>query len=229
MAGMKKADIVRIKKDITDALQKYAGVSPARTKQLMPLKGLQGKLYEAHVFTTICKNFVIKENLQLTLVNGSQLQFKQKGSPINRSYPFVEVRKKGVLTGELWTDIYFNTLSHHLRQSPTPCTFGDYHELDIALVDPGLSNFPRHDQIQLAVECKNTPIKRSIIREVLGFRRELSYYDKNINGTSFKHWPVSGLPANPPSVHMLYCSDKNVFRYKKSCSAFGILLEHYRM
>lgn len=221
-------DIKKAKSDITNILQKNVGIAPSRIKTLLPVKGLQGKLYEAHVLAKICENLVTQEKLSLRLVNGTKLMLKQKGSPINRAFPHIKVAKNGADFAELWTDIYFNTLSYSLGRR-RGVFYGDYHELDLALVKPGLTNYPQHDEILLAVECKNTSIKKSIIREMLGFRRELSFYNDRPKATSFTVWPTSSVYANPGSVHMLYCSDSNVTRYAPNCLTFGILLQYHKI
>lgn len=222
-------NVVQAKADITNILQKHANIAPSRIQTLLPVSSLQGKLYEAHVLATICENLVTKEGLSLSLVNGTKLRLKQKGSPINRTFPHIAVYKNGTLFGELWTDIYFNTLSYSLNGGSGFATYGDYHELDITLVRPGITGYPQHNEIFLAVECKNTTIKKSIIREMLGFRRELSYYHGSLHTTNFSTWPIDQVHANPASVHMLYCSDRNVTRYAPNCSTFGILLQYHKI
>ena len=115
------------------------------------------------------------------------------------------------------------------RNTPINRSVGDYHELDIALILPNLNDKPNYNEIALAVECKNTSLKKSIVRELLGFRRELSFVLRYQNSTIFSKWPTNSVHANPSSVHMLYCSDSRVSRYVDNCLTFGILLEHYRM
>lgn len=226
---MTAASLSRIKSKITTVLQQSANVSPSRVRTLLPVKSLQGKLYEAHVLASICSNLAAKEGCSLSLVGGNKLVLKQKGSPIDRSYPYFEIKRGKVLIGELFTDIYFNTLSHFIKGSPNPPTHGDFHELDIALLKPGLKGYPSHAEVLLAVECKNTAIKKSIIRELLGFRRELSFLAQGHIPTGFRSWPANRIKANPASVHMLYCSDRRINRYQTNCDQFGIILEHHKM
>lgn len=222
------ADITRIKNRITATLQANASIAPTRTATLLPTKSLQGKLYEADVLATICENLVRQEGFLITLSGGMNLTLKQKGGPIDRTYPYFQVWNGSTLFSELFTDVYFDTLSYHIKGSPIRKTNGDYHELDIALLQPHLSGNPRHSDVILAVECKNTSIKKSIIREILGFRRELSFYDTP-QATHFTNWPTALVNARPNSVHMLYCSDSRINRYTSNCIEFGIILEHHRM
>lgn len=225
---MTAAEIARIKGNITRTLQAHAGVSPSRTNNLLPTKSLQGKLYEAHILSTICEKLVTQEGCNISLVGGSILTLRQKGGQINRSYPYFKVWKGSRLFGELFTDIYFSTLSYQMRGTPARKAFGDYHELDITLLKPNQSGYPNHLEVMLAVECKNTSIKKSIIRELLGFRRELSLL-QSPRPTNFSVWPSSTTPSDPNSVHMLYCSDSRISRYLDNCSQFGIILQHDRM
>lgn len=225
-------DITRIKSQITAILQANAGVAPARTMTLLPIRSLQGKLYEAHVLATICEKLVTQEGLRLTFVGGNNLMLKQKGGAINRADPYFEVWNKQTLFGELFTDVYFNTLSYQMKRSTSSLvgqTYGDYHELDIALLKPGQNGVPQHSEVMLAVECKNTSIKKSIIRELLGFRRELSFWSPVPLRTNFRIWPATETNSDPNSVHMLYCSDNRVNRFTTNCSKFGIILEHHQI
>jgi hypothetical protein len=221
------ADINRIKNEITGILNKNAGVAPARTNTLLPIRGLQGKLYEAHVLATICEKLVTQEGLRISLIGGSNLMLKQKGGAIDRTYPYFEVWNGLTLFGELFTDVYFSTLSYQMKGSPRSQTYGDYHELDIALLKPGQTGHPPFTEVMIAVECKHTSIKKSIIRELFGFRRELSFYSKIPLPTNFSAWPSTQTQSNPNSVHMLYCSDSRINRYTTNCLQFGILLEHH--
>lgn len=225
---MTAAEIARIRGNITRTLQRNASVSPSRTNNLLPTKSLQGKLYEAHILSKICEQLVTQEGCRISLVGGSILTLRQKGGLINRAYPYFEVWKGGNFFGELFTDLYFSTLSYQLRGAPPIKSYGDYHELDIALLKPNQSGYPSHTEVMLAVECKNTSIKKSIIRELLGFRRELSFL-QNVRPSNFSVWPTSTTPSDPNSVHMLYCSDNRIKRYLNNLSQFGIILQHERM
>jgi hypothetical protein len=225
---MTQAQIRNIKSRITSVLQTHAHVAPAQSATLLPIRGLQGKLYEAHVLATICQGLVSVEGLRASLVNNGSLRLKQKGGPINRQYPYFKFFRNKALFGELFTDIEFTSLSHHLNGA-AHISNGDYHELDIALLQPNCAGRPSYNQVLLAAECKNTSIKKSIIREVLGFRRELSFYSQHPNSTQFAFWPTSTTNSNPNSVHMLYCSHQRVNRYLQNCLRFGILLVHHRI
>lgn len=224
-----QADIIRIKNQIADILYANANIAPARTNTLLPIHSLQGKLYEAHVLATVCEKLATEENFSIKLVGGSNLILKQKGGAINRQDPYFEIWDGTTLFGELFTDIYFNTLSYEMKGSPIRQTYGDYHELDIVLLEPNKNGYPKHSDIIIAIECKNTSIKKSIIRELLGFRRELSFYTQVSFPTFFSIWPARQINSQPNSIHMLYCSDIRINRFTTNCLQFGIILQHHKM
>jgi len=107
-------------------------------------------------------------------------------------------------------------------------TSGDYHELDILIVDAGSSGRPRYDQIWLGVECKNTGYGKELLREILGVRRELSLLT-DAKFTRFQNWPRMTVPANPPSCLMVYSSDEDVMDYAAPGLMFGIDFVHEPM
>lgn len=217
-------DIVRIKAQITNLLQKNAGMSPAQVTGILPVKDLQGKLYEAYVLSVIIENLTTKEKCTIKLVNPGKLALKQKGSPLNRTYPYFEVWRSGTLIGEVFTDTEFTSLSCFLRKATI--SNGDYHELDIAMFTPGCAAGirPSFVDVLLAVECKATVFEKSIFREVLGFRRELAMLDKNMNKTIFNIWPIDKVSANPASIHLCYSTDGAVRKYRDNALEFGILM-----
>lgn len=226
---LEQSEINRIKHDIAATLKSAAGISARRTSKLLPIKGLRGKLYEASVLAYVCEHLVTQEKLSLKLVGGTRLMLKQKGGPINRAFPYFEVYKNSLLWAELFTDLYFNTISYKFKGHTGTQIPGDYHEIDIALIEPGLSGKPQHDEVMLAIECKNTSCEKKVIREVLGFRRELSFFNNSPQRTKFSTWPSPVIFANPNSVHMLFCSDSGVNKYDLNCNRFGILVKHYEM
>ena len=225
---MTTAQINKIKKKIVSTLNTHAHISPSRSRGLLKFKDMVGKLYEAEVLAKICEDLVTKEDLRIRLKGSGFLVLKQKGGPINRYYPYFEVYKDGSLFGEMFTDIYFKTLSSSLRIGGG-LNFGDYHELDIALLQPNVVDKPECNQILIAIECKNTVIKKNIVRELLGFRRELSFLAEPTT-TIFTAWPEIEVNARPSSVHMLYTNyNKNLHHYIDNCKVFGVTLTYHPM
>ena len=195
-----------IRKRITRAFNKKLGISRKDAKRLLPIKDSHGKLYEAYILAHVCGELKNKEGVSLKLSKGSKISFKQKGGPINRKYPYIEVIKSLKTIGEIHLDVEFMTLSSMNAVSPNER--GYYHELDIAMFKPNLPNLarPKHDEVYLAIECKNTAMKKSYLREVLGLRRELSFLQTFTYSTIFQNWPKDELGVNPASCIFLYFS-----------------------
>lgn len=226
---MTAAKLSSIQQQIEKALNRYARISPARTKGLLPTKSLQGKLYEASVLAEVCKQLHTQEGFTIRLSEGTRLMFRQKGGAITDEFPFLEIIHHGAVIAELHTDIYFTTLSNAHKAGKGPSSPGDYHELDIALIKPGIKNgYPSFKDVFIAIECKNKVINKGTIREILGFRRELSTLQE-LNPTGFNKWPMNEVPSFPPSVQMFYCSDRYIKKFEPNCKIFGIQLEWYQM
>lgn len=197
----------------------------SRTEFLLPEKLTTGKAYEAQILALICEELTHREGCELTLVDSKKLVLKSAPGPINKDYPWIEVRRNGKLIGGLFTDIEFLSMSYCYSNRNKPSR-GDYHELDIIMVSPEVleSNQPfrpRHDQILIGIECKNTTYEKKLLREVLGVRREMGLLKKSI-ATSFRSWPAIEVPCNPPSCLLVYTRSPRVYDYSEAGSFYGI-------
>lgn len=217
-------DFQDLRDRISNVLSKNASISPATVKTILPIKDLLGKIYESHVLAKVIENLVINERCTVKLVNSGSYILKQKGSPINKSYPFFEIRKKDILIGEVFTDTEFTTISSK-RVARRFSDTSDYHELDIVMFKPGGSGRPDYEEVLLAIECKATVIGKDTFRQILGFRRELAFLDDS-NFTRFSNWPTSKVSAYPPSVHMCYSTDLAIKKYEDNALVYGILMVH---
>lgn len=198
----------------------HLGISSKTTQQLVPLKISDGKLYEAYVLGLLVERLVVDEKYSLRLVGGSKIKLKSAPGPINRSYPHIELWREGSCRAELWTDVEFLSLSYQIRGSGS-LTMGDYHELDILIVDVGISGRPGPGEIWLGVECKNTGYEKGLLKEILGIRRELSLLQEPLP-TKFMSWPRIAVPANPGSCLLVYSTDPKVNNYAAPGDVFGI-------
>jgi hypothetical protein len=216
-----------IYKQLENAFRRYCGVPSSVTQGLVPQSVTAGKLYEAHVLSLVVEKLSTREGYDLALVGGTRVKLKSAPGPINRSYPRIELRSSGVCVAELWTDVEFLSLSHWSRRSATT-TKGDYHELDLIIVEPGQQGRPRHDTVWLGVECKNTGYEKGLLKEILGIRRELSLLTDE-KSTRFSSWPRSFVPAEPASCLLVYATDKNVLDYAAPGTVFGIDFVHDSM
>lgn len=216
-----------IKDEITEIFTKLFPSATKEETDLVPRSLTDGKLYEAYILALIAEQLVTKENLSLKLVNGKHIQLKSSPGPINRNYPWIEVYHKGIVIGELWTDVEFLSMSYAKSGRSHP-NKGDYHELDILLTEPFLKGRPPHYSIFLGVECKNTPYTKSLLKEILGIRRELSLLT-NDNATKFSNWPRKKVPAQPASCLLVYSSRNVVLDYKDPGNFFGIDFFHEQL
>jgi hypothetical protein len=221
---MSKSQII---KQIKSIFNTHLGGPPAALGKLVPPKVSEGKLYEAFVLARIVENLSLQNGYELTLVGGDKIYFKSAPGPINTAYPRIQLKENGVCVAELWTDIEFLSLSCCIRNS-NPITNGDYHELDIIVVDADTSGRPRPDTIWLGVECKNTGYHKALLKEILGIRRELSLLQEPLP-TRFDPWPRTMVPASPPSCLVVYSTDPSVNQYSAPGGVFGIDFFHQPM
>ena len=217
----------QVHQQLQTAFATYLGVPPATTQTLVPQTTTSGKLYEAFVLSLVLEKLVIEEGYSLVLVGGTQIKFKGAPGPINRSYPRIELRKVGACVAEIWTDVEFLAFSFW-TQGTAPPTLGEYHELDLLVVEPGLTGRPTPDQIWLGVECKNTGYKKGLLKEILGVRRELGLL-ASPTATKFATWPRPFVPAQPPSCLLVYATDQAVLNYSAPGQVFGIDFECQQM
>lgn len=190
-------------------------------RTLVPETLTAGKLYEAFVLAKIAENLTVREGYQLRLINDNSLTLKTSHGGVNRRYPYIAVQLNGVTIAEIWTDIEFLALSYFLNGDGRSPGRGDFHELDIVVLDPGIQGKPRHDQVWLGVECKNTGYHKGLLKEILGIRRELSYVRDSV-ATRFSSWPRDTVPADPPSCLLVFSTDRTVEQFASPGEAFGI-------
>lgn len=213
-----------VKRRITKMLRRHMTAAEPASFDMLPKKLTAGKLYEAYVLAMVSRELVKSEGYSLRLVNDEFLPLQSTPLPINRSRPRVELRDNKC-RAEMWTDVEFLSLSYSMRGGGPPEP-GEYHELDIAVVEPGLNGRPPHDKIWLAVECKNTGYNKGLLKEILGIRRELSLLYDPPQTTAFQKWPRDRVPAKPPSCLVVYCTDQSVMDYARPGETFGIDFRH---
>jgi hypothetical protein len=205
---------------ISEILMMYVSARDPQEFDLLPQTVTAGKLYEAYALALVARQLVGKEGLRLMLMNSNYLSLQSSPGRINRRRPYILLQRNGRTIAEMWTDVEFLSLSYGLNPGGTP-TKGEYHELDIVIIEPGLSGRPRHDQIWLGVECKNTGYKKNLLKEILGVRRELSLLTDE-KPTRFREWPRTSVPCSPASCLLVYASDINVIEYTRPGQTFGI-------
>ena len=210
-----------VKRRIEKAIQNYSTASSTKAFGLVPQSLTIGILYEAHVLSIVIEKLAMEENYQITLKNSCFIALKSSPGPINRSYPYFQLKRDQSVVAEIWTDIEFISLSYDRRHTDRPIQKGDYHELDIVVTDRGVKDRPQHSQIWLGVECKYSDYKKSFLKEILGIRRELSLLSSS-RKTRFARWPRTLVPAEPNSCLMVYSKDVRVLNYDSPGEVYGI-------
>lgn len=213
-----------VKTRIDGILRRYqarGGAAPS----VVPPALTAGKLYEAWVVCSVLERLRVDEGYSIVLRRATNVTLKSAPGPINRTYPYFELTASGSPSLEVWTDIEFMALSHAQRAGFGPPLPGDYHELDVVVVEAGTDGRPTHAQILLGVECKNTGYSKEMLRGILGVRRELSLLVDPV-ATGFRTWPRAVVPANPPSCLLVYSTDPGVAAYAAPGGVFGIDFIH---
>lgn len=209
-----------LKARITEMFEELFPTATEPELDLVPRALTDGKIYEAYVLAVLAGQLATREGLELRLTNGNHIQLKSSHGPINRRYPHIEARRTGHVVGEIWTDVEFVTLSF-ARSARSSLTKGDYHELDILMVTPGVNGRPSNEQVLLGVECKNLTYDKGLLKDILGIRRELSLLQGD-KPTVFTTWPRTAVPADPPSCLLVYSSSQEVTEYANPGEVFGI-------
>ena len=211
-------------KKIKKVFAKYAqAVSGTKISRLIPHDATDGKIYEAFVLAHICKKLKIEENKILKLENAKGVALKSGGGPINPKFPHIGVYQGKTKESEIWTDIYFKTMSS--CKNALPSSSADHHELDIVIVGLNAKRHPEYGEIQLAAECKHTVYHKKYFRKVLGVRRELSMLVRT-QSTCFSNWPTNTVDAYPNSCLLSYSIDGRILKYQDSDGFFGVNLYH---
>ncbi len=180
-----------------------------------------GKVYEAWVLTLVLDRLEHIEGFDVVLVGGTKVHLKSSPGPINSNYPHFRATRSGGSTYDIWTDVEFSTLSYAMSGGIGKPGQAHRHELDIILVKDGVSGYPRHDELVLGIECKNTGFEKAMARAALGVRRELSLLQDD-QPTAFNSWPRSMVPAKPPSVLLVVSTDDTVDAFNEAGCKFGV-------
>lgn len=188
-----------------------------------------GKVYELYCLSKTLEELRNAYGYQFQF-HGRNIRFQASPGAINRSMPhFSILGNHGRVCFELFTDVEFITLGRSL--STSAADLSAHHEIDLLVVDAGASGRPSHDQVVLGVECKaHVVFKKSIVKEVLGIRREMSVLKPPSRSKLAQAAPsgrVVTVPADPASEYWLACADQRMTRYAGSPSMFGISFLHW--
>ncbi|MQT13442.1 hypothetical protein [Segnochrobactrum spirostomi] len=189
-------DVHEAEKDILNIFSKY-GAAWSKHKTPLPSTLTRGKLYELYVLGIVLQE-LHNRGCNITF-KGRSLLFKAAPGKLKLSDPHFVVETPNGDTLWLFVDIEFNTLGQELSRATDRSR---RHELDIVLVDE-INDYPSYRDVWFGAECKaHSNFRKSIIKEVLGVRRELSGRDRKCqkysrltqSGTS----PQVSVYASPP-------------------------------
>jgi len=211
-------------KEIERLFSHYKTLTSADTRLLKALT--DGKLYELYVLSHVVRELYAR-GFRLTF-RGNDLQFKLSPGRIRPSDPHFEITSPDPLQRQLWlfVDIEFETLG--AGRGGGPPDRSHRHEIDIVIVDVDYG-YPTYLNIAFGVECKAVAnFDKSILKEVLGVRRELSLLADHQRSILSAHGgvPQVDVPANPPSEYWLAYTDSVGNLYQQSPAAFGIEFRH---
>ena len=185
----------------------------------------KGKVYELYCLARTVEFLDGLTGVSVWLEDGSTgttVDFKSSPGMIDRNRSHFVVDGMGPEL-ELHTDIEVEALSSSL-----PGVGGDlsaYHEIDLVLVEGARSGRrPQNHQIVLGVECKSQAnFKKDVVRQVLGVRRELSFYRNPARRRLIP--PHGGRPfivADPLSEYWLAFVDPRGAQYRSGPAEFGV-------
>ncbi len=183
-----------------------------------------GKVYELYCLSKVIEELVNTYGFSASFV-GSDIQFKLSPGRIRPFDPHFQFSYGGQ-DYCLYTDIEFQTLG---ASNGGNSDLSRYHEIDLILVESHVSGMPDHDDIILGVECKSTAnFDKSIIKEVLGIRREMCLINPDFSKLSAAVGQRKLINASPASEYWLAFVDHNGMNYSSSPSVFSIDFKHWQ-
>ena len=216
---MSAIDFDAARDEVRELIRQFQGQRASNNPAVAKLT--RGKLYELFVLGWLLGE-LRRRGFQITL-SGDVLALKQSPGAIQSHDTYFAVKYPNSRQGfRLYTDIEVATLGSTIVGQTGLC---GYHEIDIVVVLDSATGRPAHTELALGVECKsNAKFRKSILKEVLGIRRE----------TAYLHWPTPSIlaaaagqnlptvPSDPQSEYYLCYLDHDGDQYAGSPKAFGI-------
>ncbi len=212
--------------EIQKVFAAYKAKTPGDMRLLNALK--KGKLYELYVLAKLVENLA-KRGFLLAF-QGKNLAFKGAHGKIKSSDPHFAVSKPGSAKADfrIFVDIEFETFGRH---TGVPADRSSRHELDIVVVDGAVTGgYPKYSDLLLGAECKAVAnVEKSLVKEALGVRRELSLRGGKAPSmlTLAGGSPPVDVNANPASEFWFAFLDPDGDLYAHSPSAFGIEFQYF--
>lgn len=184
----------------------------------------RGKLYEVYCVGRLLAKLHGDHGLVPVYAGIGPLKLKASGGFADPTAPHFMLFEAGILVGRLYTDVEVTTLGAEVALSNGSAIndLSAYHEIDIVVLRDRHHPRPRPAEVLVGMECKAVAdFDKAFVREVLGRRRELSFYqpDTTIFGAD--------LMASPPSEYYLAYIDPAGDQYAQSPAIFEVRLEHW--
>jgi hypothetical protein len=175
---MTSAEKEQLSKDIDDVFVRLSNLRDQGQYAVAHARAGDGKIFELRALSWILDRLV-KSGMTIRFVNGPVLLFSapRKFDP---ALPHFEVYSSSSAkpVAEVWTNmevtgIGFRWVGGYANRRPLA---PDYHELDIAVTLPiaDSQEYIDYRSVLIAIECKDRELKKHMLRETLGLRRELS-------------------------------------------------------
>lgn len=184
----------------------------------------RGKLYEVYCVGRLLAKLHGDYGLTPIYTGVGPLRLKASGGFADPFAPHFALFDGGSLVGRLYTDVEVMTLGAEVAVSNGPAIndLSAYHEIDIVVLRDQHQPRPRPAEVLLGMECKAVAeFEKAFVREVLGRRRELSFYRPDT--TAFG----STVMASPASEYYLAYIDPAGDQYAQSPAIFEVRLEHW--
>lgn len=224
---MNPTEMANAKRKIDLAFGRLMGSPAQGTIVAQHARATDGKVFELLVLSDLLEQFS-HHGYQVRLINGSYLKLRSVPGYVVRHEPRIVLMRQDGVHFAVWMNVQFRGIGFEGSGRSTPVA-PDYHELDLAItkekVPDGLLS---RDQIFLAIECKDRPLTKGMLREMIGLRREMSLLGKPPHA-GFFGWLTPIHTQNPP-IHLFLCSSARPPRNFGDLSAvFGIEVQHRRL
>jgi hypothetical protein len=211
------------------AFRRHLGLGRGSAGALLRGARLYDKAYELSSMLEMLDRLKAHQtSLTFRLVQGRSLIFRGKGGPIQRSnWPFIRIRNGSQIVAEVWVDIECMALSYSLTGKKIQGRpYAKAHELDVVVIEPDTSEYPRPEQIYLGLEAKHRLFNKALLKELLGVRREMTFRS-SLGRNRFAWWSGNLLPADPCSGLLAFCSNANIAKYQDLADFWGIKMIYH--
>ena len=208
--------------ELVEIFDQVTALTPMQIVHAVP--ATRGKLYEVYCVGRLLAKLYGDHGLTPVYTGTGALWFKASGGYADPASPHFMLFSGDALVGRLYTDVEVMTLGAEvaLLNGSAINDLSAYHEIDIVVLRDPHQPRPRPSEVVVGMECKAVAeFDKAFVREVLGRRRELSFYQPDT--TEF------GTPimASPASEYYLAYIDPAGNQYAQSPAVFEVRLEHW--